>query len=79
MYVNQRVLVGGEICFYVEPVRYGKDKGSYGVIGCDKLYKVNVDGLAATRAHYVWVHIPSRGYAMSVHKDNVEALPGGQL
>lgn len=28
---------------------------------------------------YVWVHLPSKGYASEFSVDNVKPLPGGQL
>jgi len=63
--INQRVIVGDEI----GTVQRGP---SHPLLGSDYKYQHYRDG-------YVWVHLPSNGYASQLAVHNVKPLPNGQL
>lgn len=63
--IGQRVLVGDEI----------------GTVqrGPTMMSSPPMHDATTKREGYVWVHLPSKGYASNFSVDNVKPLPGGQL
>jgi hypothetical protein len=63
--IGQRVIVGDEI----------------GIVqrGPSRLVGPPAEGRAMPREGYVWVHLPSKGYASHYDERNVKPLPGEQL
>jgi hypothetical protein len=61
--IGQRVIVGDEI----GTVQRGRTVGARFVAEDDE------------REGYVWVYLPSKGYASHYAEHNVQELPGGQL
>lgn len=61
--IGQRVIVGDEI----------------GIVQRGPMMSKGTPPPIMHKEGYVWVHLPSKGYASQFSEDNVKPLPNGQL